>query len=871
MRLRSKTRILQVPVVLALFILAQVPFALAGQWDATGAPSDYDVVVRLPNPYQGPYPGIASRLAASPTPSPGILQLQPLFQQDVTPPITLRYNITVDGQPITSLAGSNVTIEFIAPNGDKIYSRAPSLSQDGEFYTTEADVPFEGDYNAIIDLNALLNDTTYEASFTSEFYSDSPSVALDMGSFVRDVFYTPLQGIPLYANMSFHGKALEGVNIFKAGILHSETDLIWDSAKKIYEGALEAPEEEGIYELTIYAIRQGYVDKRRIYVVDTAQTQGERCPITPGDASCNSLEELRRCVSEYMTASTFVSESQLSQCAEGAFQYTLKKEVICEDRKGDLDGDLRLDIDDAELFQETIIPLTQQNRQEYVQCADYDNDLDVDEDDLKCLVRVIGGKQFGDMNGGFCFDVETDSPLAGDLDGNRIIDADDNDNIRRIIEAAGFGIELPPEFLRVVDFNQDGKVDTDDQDCLKTFIGMRLDTDTPILPLPQVDIPPSCMQIYGLEQCAGIPGDLNGDLFIDEVDEILIMLTNARKIRYGTSPGQPRIACADVNRDNHITQEDVLCVKAYVDGDFQDYFVCRGCTEAIPPEYRAAVEICGDGWDNDCDGLLDRTSSEYEEDMCACSEITPCWMVKDGDGGATPGVDDGNVELCRDLGWDAVGYRWVPFSEIQCQLSLNCQTAACEGRSLKCSFDGTRAAWFASDALPPEDEDPDATPRRCEDSWDNDCIGGDAVCEDEEGQPWYRQVIAGTIMAATSFLMVTMLPPPVGFIAAALVGLGASQVFPEYQIGILVGGVVGGLAGGIVGAGSLAPGADAAQTAAQGAQTGAQAGAQTGQQAGTATGATGSAASGTLPTHSEMVQAGAKPSLGYDPNVGAVR
>jgi len=808
---------------ISVFLISNVPLAFAGQWvavgTAPGAVGTYNVVVRATYTDQGvvglhPLTLWVRSLAETPED----LSVQPLFQQDITPPIALRFNITVNRTPIDELADSNVTVEFHAPSGGIIYTRAPPLEAsdiDG-IYTAVADVPFEGDYNAVIGVKTVHDDVIYEGMFRTEFYADSPSENLDMNSFIRETLYPPGTGILVYANMSFYGQELGGANIFRTRIFEDQTALIWDDQAHIYWGTLTAPEDEGKYDLAVFAVRQGYLKVERIYVIDTTRLQARMCPITPTDFGCNNIEEVRRCYAEYLSAETFISEEQMAFCAETGMLKPPVELISCETRKGDLDGDINLDIDDVELLQTLLLDKPEDEREEFIDCADYNFDGEVDEDDLKCMTNVLAGKWAGTMNGGFCFDVKTTSPLAGDLDENRIIDGDDNTIIEKVIQALKNqrawrekrldaedadqveDVVVPEGIASAADFNQDDDITEFDQNCLKNFVGARLGEPETLVPIAQRGLSPSCMAIYGLDKCWDIRGDINGDLFIDETDEILVMMARRGLIKTdagsgigrGGSPGVARMGCVDVNEDGRVTQEDELCVKAYVSGDFDAYYTCIGCEEDLPREARFPVEICGDNYDNDCDGLIDRTSLDPDEDECECNKNTPCWRIKDGNG-AEPGVDDGEVQLCR---WitspfvtqpgispeqaEAVGYQWTDWQNAVCNKDRGCWSMVCYGQQYKCSSLGNDVGqWIPYCQLPGEDEY-----TYCEDGWDNDCVGGDKECYEEE-----NQIISGIAGAAISYL------------GGPIVSLGASMVvqfaLPEYAKGFMWGSLAGGLIG----------------------------------------------------------------------------
>jgi len=308
--------------------------------------------------------------------------------------------------------------------------------------------------------------------------------------------------------------------------------------------------------------------------------------------------------------------------------------------------------------------------------------------------------------------------------------------MNELIYAAQQDISMPDYVLKTCDFNQDGRITVEDSLCMQYFNGMELGNPATLLAAGQT-IPSSCMNVYTLDQCQGIPGDINGDLKIDELDEILIMLVEAEQI---TGDDE---SCSDVNEELGVTIEDVECVKSYVNGNREYYFICIGCSDITPAAYRAEYEICNDGFDNDCNGLTDRTSMNPADDWCMCNANTPCWMVWDSDGGVVPGISDGNVKVCRKNNWDentnatagaASGYRWSSPMEFLCDENKECETTECKDTLWKCMYDSTNGfTWIDSPSkAPKEDDDPMGSPKTCEDGYDNDCLCGDMKCKEIE-------------------------------------------------------------------------------------------------------------------------------------------
>jgi len=271
------------------------------------------------------------------------------------------------------------------------------------------------------------------------------------------------------------------------------------------------------------------------------------------------------------------------------------------------------------------------------------------------------------------------------------------------------------DILAAADFNQDGTVDPVDLDCLKRFYAINFDTGEVARTTGQ--IPLACLAIFNL-QCTGTKGDMNADGEVTEIDYVIVQfIANGQLTAY---PDEI-LSCADVNSDDIVDEDDVLCMRSFLTGDREDWLICLDCQGNMPPD-AYGDEICGDGYDNNCDG-------EKDPDICRCSDETPCNMKRDSDGGTSPGISDGNYKLCRDLSWDHTGYRWVSEGEFSCGSDRQCETVACKGSIKTCSSeDGSEGKWFSGE-LPAE---------KCGDGWDNDCEGGDKKCktDDDDGGCW---------------------------------------------------------------------------------------------------------------------------------------
>ncbi len=850
--------------IIAALLIASLPWSIA-EWVAVGVAPEktgiYNVIIQAT--YQGRMETFPLQLVVNETPYEiDGLTVEPVYPISRLPPIGLKFDIKLNGSYDFQIISNTLTLYYASGNSLlRSEEGALSLSDEGYWYANVT-VPFKGDYRAVVSLVVEKGGQRYGGEFVSHFKSDEASPDLVLQHRLEKRVLTPSEEFEAFLTATFEGDPLPSLEIFKANLYGSLKDLRWDRQDQAYDATFTAPMNEGIYLMSIYAEDQDMLIQDRVYVADTGRGKSVRCPLAvDSPTGCDDMKDVRKCVYDYKSDLITVSESDLISCFEAVTGGIIYGSIICEEAfKGDLDGDLSMDESDLEIMQNMILPLPQSARRDYADCADYDLDDDVDEQDLECMSNVVGGKWFGDENGGICFDAEYDTVLSCDLDGDEFIDipggtlttdnsdgaryypetqATDSAILKRLIDAAENGIGIPPEILETCDFNQDGRLDIEDENCMKYFSGM--DLDNPETLLSGQTIPDKCMKVYGLDNCQGIRGDINGDTVIDALDEALIMMIEAKQI------GSYSMECADVNKDGRITTEDILCVKSYTSGDREGYFICIGCDENLPQEYQFRAEICGDGYDNDCDGLVDRTSTG-SGDLCQCNENTPCWMVMDADGGSVPGINDANVKVCRKVSWSGGGsgarasaasessgsaasgeaagaagsagsagfesYQWMSPDELTCDQSKECETMECAETEFVCAFDGVTYDWYDDPAkMPEETDDPEAEPKLCDDGHDNDCRCGDVKCaEFEEGsmfKDWKFWVGAVAGFGASMFL------GPQVLLGLSLLSsfLGAFCRSPDVRA-FMSGFAVGIAVGNLVGASSwLGGGGEAAETA----------------------------------------------------------
>ncbi len=804
--------------LILVFLLAQVPFSVA-EWVAIGdAPEDnglYNVVIEAT--YDGVTGSFPLEISVNDTPyeTEG-LTVEPVYPFGRTPPITLKYEILINESDDFDMVQNSLAV-YYASGDTLLKSEDMPLLQENDtgYWYAEVNVPFEGDYSAVISIVLNQDDVLYGGDFISTFSSNVLSDDFSMNLSIDTQILIPYESFEVTLDAIFEGSVLTNLEIFKANIYGTIKGLTWDLGDYAYDASFTAPGSEGIYLLSAYAEDQGNIQQAKVYVVEISRSKSAVCPLADDEGgSCDDMKDVRKCVSDYKSDILAVEESELIQCYEDASGGIIYGSIICEAAYvGDLDGDETLDVNDLETLENMILPLTQSARQDYDECADYDLDGDVDEDDLTCLTNVIAMAWYGDLNGGVCFDAVYDSPLKGDLDGDSFITEDDALLMEGLVEAAENGIEMDDIILDAVDFNQDNRVTRDDKTCLNYFLGMDFDNPDTLL-AGGMTIPSTCMAIYELDECIDIKGDINGDWVINQIDEILIMLIEQNQVS-GYDMG-----CADVNKDGRITTEDVECVVSYTSGDTDSYFICIGCTENTPSEYQAIQEICNDGYDNDCDGLIDRTSTG-SGDMCQCTSNTPCSYVYDVDGGTSPGVDDGNYQVCRKATWSSsgdsatgsgtAGYQWMSPSDLTCDSSKECENLICGATEYTCANEGTNSAysstatgtasggtwnWFEED-LPDENDDQDERPRTCGDGFDNDCSGGDTTCavdeEDDGGDSFWWGAGVGFVIG--------WFFPGASMALALVAGLGGGLLCDEddtscsqFTGGFAIGSAVGGMA-----------------------------------------------------------------------------
>ncbi len=307
-------------------------------------------------------------------------------------------------------------------------------------------------------------------------------------------------------------------------------------------------------------------------------------------------------------------------------------------------------------------------------------------------------------------------------------------------------VSTPPELLEIADFDQDGKINNVDHECLDYIVGTSR-------------IPLHCLRIYNFG-CSGLRGDLNQNGELDTIDLILEKWIIDNRVDY-----HDVFDCADMTADDTVDSDDLACMVGMVEGNNEAIKAyCTPCQQKAGQAGRYGDEICHDGLDNDCNGQID--------DNCVCNELQPCGKRLDYDG--LQNTDD--FKYCWSLSWKnsgAWGWYW-PEEVEECTMQIQCETKECDGRSWRCSSPGNgRGIWYKG-ALPAESDDPEASPRTCEDGWDNDCIGGDERCKPPEEGGMMGLIIVILIIAIILICVATACFGLFGGGAAAGAGAGAS-------------------------------------------------------------------------------------------------
>jgi len=627
----------------------------------------------------------------------GLLTITPAMSTSSDPPVPLYYEIMFNGTAITKLARQTVSVAYVdSPSAYPGSAGNLTIDDATGFWKLLADVPYKGEYMLDLFIEIEVDGVMYNTTYSSGFESTSNSKDLEAIVRLSKSILAPLESFRTDVELTFKGKVAYGLDIFELYLDGVFYTLNWNPSQRVYYLQFAAPSQEVCTSKLKFLIMDEEVSDADIHVLDVSKTKTGICPLMR-DSSCSNIEDVRKCVLDYTSRVAFYSQEQIVGCINSGCSITPFAECP-SDNTGDLNLDCKLDSEDSTIFEEYLQVVTAINdRNSLAECMDMDNDLDVDSDDLTCLTNVISSKWYGDVNGdfsndacsagsmkgGFCFDIDTDSEIPGDVVNDGKLDANDEQVIEGIIDAVSAGVTPSEDILGIADFNQDGTVNSADLDCLRKLFTVDFATGDVIM--PETPIPESCMAIFGLE-CRGSKGDLNADGTISIIDLVIL-----RFMVGGVLQTQPdMLGCADIDNNGQVNNYDLECMEAYFAGDQEYWFACLGCDRDLPENASSTIEICNDGWDNDCDGLRDD-----EDPLCACTSGTPCAMKWDSDGGTNIGISDGNFRTCANLG---SGYDWHTASEInaECNTSSDWKSTYMCGGDIKytCVFNYTRGFTY---------------------------------------------------------------------------------------------------------------------------------------------------------------------------------
>ena len=697
----------------------------------------------------------------------GLLVITPLFGTQGEPPFDVFYEITFNGQPVTTLTDQAVTIKF-ADSPDAYTGEAGRLALEEGYWKLVADVPYKGAYEASIFVEVMKNSSFYNASYTSGFSATKHSRDLGPTIYLSKRIFEPSDDLAMDIILTFKNKVAYGLSILKVFAGETFYTAQWDNARKRYHVSMKVPAAEICADKLQFLINGlEFAGPETISIIDLNKTMSPVCPLGR-QAQCSSLEDIRRCLSDKKSGTAPYDDEKMLNCIRNSCR--VSGAIACTGTdKGDLVLDCKLDGSDAEVAEQWLsVVRSSTGRSALAGCLDMDNDGDVDEDDLTCLKNVGSSKWYGDkgagtmvtgacapaMKGGFCFDIATNSRIPGDLVADGNIKQSDVDIMQKIIRAIGTGVTPHANMLKVADFNLDRRINNVDLDCLRRFMAIDFQK-AEVVPSEGASgkIPIECLRILGLA-CTGAKGDLNDDDKIDALDMVLIKL-----LRYGMIDMSENLkTCADVNSDGSVTEDDVECMSYYLSGDMEQWMYCLDCEGTLPPAALSEREICHDGYDNNCDGKTDD-----EDGDCACTPTTPCHMKWDLDGGASPGIKDGNYLVCRDVSWDSEQEKWMPPGELTCMIDEHpCETQSCNSIVKICTSEGgEEGEWYefgewkckggscslmvngaptATSTSAVDGQKTELPADVCEDGWDNDCYGGDAQCPEGEDGNFFKRI-----------------------------------------------------------------------------------------------------------------------------------
>jgi hypothetical protein len=262
-------------VVIGIFIFAQIPFSLAG-WIAVGdAPQSagtYDVVIQaIFDGVEGTYPlelMIVSPARNGTTPngtngttpngtappviipdfpacSEGDISIRPIFPVGRVPPIDLKYEILVNGSTMFNMVSNAVTLYYMS---DETLLRsdemALTLGDDG-YWHAMVNVPFKGDYKAIIQVTVDLGGDSCSSAFATHFNSITASGDLVIAHDIDKRILATGEEFEVTAEVLFEDQIIPDLEIIKTNLYGDVRTLNWRGGRFVYAESMTAPRDEG--------------------------------------------------------------------------------------------------------------------------------------------------------------------------------------------------------------------------------------------------------------------------------------------------------------------------------------------------------------------------------------------------------------------------------------------------------------------------------------------------------------------------------------------------------------------------------------------------------------------------------------------------
>ncbi len=170
-------------------------------------------------------------------------------------------------------------------------------------------------------------------------------------------------------------------------------------------------------------------------------------------------------------------------------------------------------------------------------------------------------------------------------------------------------------------------------------------------------------------------GDVNNDGKITQEDADFLTNSILGISGYPTQSDISRCCAADVNHDGEVDAKDVAFISKYLN-NIDGYCIVSGMGTCNNPNYVTAREICNDGIDNDCDGLIDGRDNDCPSYTCTDSDGGKDYYVK---GSAIKHIHGYNGINCLDVFNDYCIYILGDY----CTNSETLKEAYCDGDEVK--------------------------------------------------------------------------------------------------------------------------------------------------------------------------------------------